>query len=146
MLFLILAVQVFAAESTYTDLSQCKVFAEEEGQYERSTCGRVGPFELIKEWDDEREDITLKRGQRETTLGMGDGGFNQLGPRVEWRLQNGKAYALIARLIYRNDNKLYVARLPNKGEPCVIGQVDGKLPDANERARDLADDSRRTCR
>lgn len=70
------------------------------------------------------------------------------GDRLEWRLAGGRPYAAILR-IRRSDfamgankamtvEELLVIKVTPQGA-CGIGVVDGKNPDANALARDLAD-------
>lgn len=71
-----------------------------------------------------------------------------LGDKVEWRLMNGKPYAAIVRIrrqdfdekanIPRTVEELLVIKVSSQGA-CRVGAVDGKRPDTNNVAREMAD-------
>ncbi|MGI9462579.1 MAG: hypothetical protein ACR2OM_01480 [Aestuariivirgaceae bacterium] len=74
--------------------------------------------------------------------------FNNAGPTLEWRLDNGEPFATIIR--YKMDNGqdekfnfLTVTALRG-GQACHIAYVDGSLTKHNEIARDIADTTART--
>jgi hypothetical protein len=75
------------------------------------------------------------------------GAFNSLGPRVEWRMKDGKPFATILRWFTEQrtegspvkQNWLVVTKLDDKGA-CHIAYVDTKYTDANEVARQRADE------
>ena len=76
------------------------------------------------------------------------GAFNSLGPRVEWRMKDGKPFATILRWLTeqstdagpsRKQNWLVVTKLDEK-EACHIAYIDTKYTDANEVARQRADE------
>jgi hypothetical protein len=72
--------------------------------------------------------------------------FNTLGPRVEWRLDNGKPFATILRWMTNSgdgtpDAKqdwLVVTKVNGK-DGCHAAYIDAALPNANELAREAAD-------
>lgn len=74
------------------------------------------------------------------------GGFNSVGNRIEWRLKDGKAVAAILRwtVSYDPENSektrtwLVVTKL-DIDDSCHMGYVEGAFPNANEKARWLAD-------
>lgn len=83
------------------------------------------------------------------------GAEKSFGERVEWRLMHGKPYAAIVR-IWRQDfdekanmpyavEELLVIKVSSLGA-CRIGAVDGKRPDANTVARNMADTQAATFR
>jgi hypothetical protein len=73
-------------------------------------------------------------------------GFNSVGKKVEWRLKDGVPIATILRwkVAYdpddstKNKDWLVVTRLGD-GNSCHVGYVEGGYPNANEKARWLAD-------
>lgn len=76
------------------------------------------------------------------------GAFNSLGPRVEWRLKDGKPFATILRWFTEQSadegapvkqNWLVVTKLDG-AVACHIAYVDSKYTDANEVARLRADE------
>jgi hypothetical protein len=74
------------------------------------------------------------------------GGFNSVGKKIEWRLKDGVPIATILRwtVSYDPDDStklkswLVVTRLGD-GNSCHVGYVEGGYPQANEKARWLAD-------
>ena len=75
------------------------------------------------------------------------GAFNSLGPRVEWRMRDGKPFATILRWLTEantdgksvKQNWLVVTKLGDK-DACHIAYIDTKYADANEVARQRADE------
>ena len=74
--------------------------------------------------------------------------FNNAGPTLEWRIDNGEAFATIIRYhMDHSDGRKYnflVVTTLRGGQACHIGYVDGALPKHNQKARDLADSQART--
>ncbi|MFO1034065.1 MAG: hypothetical protein U1E15_08360 [Hyphomicrobiales bacterium] len=72
--------------------------------------------------------------------------FNSAGDTVEWRLKDGKPIAAIVRWTVSYDPEdsektktwLVVTKLEKKNS-CHMAFVEGAYPNANEKARDLAD-------
>lgn len=77
--------------------------------------------------------------------------FNSLGPRVEWRLAGGKPFATILRWkTDRGDETpdakqdwLVVTKLDGR-DGCHAAYIDAGLPNANELAREAADNVARS--
>jgi hypothetical protein len=77
-------------------------------------------------------------------------GFNSVGKKIEWRLKDGKPVATILRWFESfdpNDSTrlrewLIVTKL-DVGNSCHMGYVEGGFPNANERARSIADQAER---
>jgi hypothetical protein len=73
-------------------------------------------------------------------------GFNSVGKKVEWRLKDGKPIAAILRWSVSYDSEdstklkewLVVTKLEARNS-CHMGYVEGGFPNANEKARWLAD-------
>ena len=120
--------------------------------------GHAG-FVVLKREDDLRENISVGRTARaaagEPAASQGFGPFNSTTGTVEWRLADGKPFAIIQRWrIADNDDPdktgrpqtrqmLVVTRLP-PGAVCHVAYVDVKAnPDANEVARKVADEQAR---
>ncbi len=74
------------------------------------------------------------------------GGFNSVGKKVEWRLKDGVPIATILRWTVSYDPEdstkekswLVVTKLEDNNS-CHMGYVEGAYPNANEKARELAD-------
>jgi hypothetical protein len=76
------------------------------------------------------------------------GAFNSLGPRVEWRMRDGKPFATILRWFTTENtdsgnpvkqNWLVVTKLGDK-DACHIAYIDTRYAEANEVARQRADE------
>lgn len=73
-------------------------------------------------------------------------GFNSVGKKIEWRLKDGKPIATILRWSVSYDPEdatkqkswLVVTKLEDNNS-CHMGYVEGGFPQANDRARKLAD-------
>jgi hypothetical protein len=73
-------------------------------------------------------------------------GFNSVGNRVEWRLKDGQPIAAILRwsVSYDSENSekqkswLVISKLSER-DSCQMAFVEGGYPNANEKARDIAD-------
>jgi len=139
------AAQTISSRYTMIDLRRCRTLEViPEGDSVRRRCpGLAGISLYVNEGD----------GRSEIDAGVDDGqweslpGFNTIGERIEWRLSGGRPFAIIYRLRTSASpdqaagSALIVERIGRgHGRPgCRIGMVDGALPDANLRARALAD-------
>ena len=133
-----------ASRYTMLDLGRCRVLERiAEGESIRLRCPGLGAIPLFVNEGD---------GRSEIDAGYDDGEweslapFNTLGDRVEWRLSGGHPFAIIYRLRFSASetapagSALIVEAIGRRGAPgCRLGMVDGALPDANARARALAD-------
>ena len=157
-----------ASVSAYSDLgSSCKVLSSSENDpnaeidYFTSVCqGREG-FDIRVDGGDLRSWISLARHNTDTlvaeniSFSFREGQFpNVAGSKLEWRYTNGDLTALIVRMSGQDpDNSnneletLAVMRL-SKASPeksCVVGVVNAKLPNANLKARAIADSAATKC-
>ena len=139
------AAQTVSSRYTMLDLHRCRTLEViPEGESVRRRCpGLAGIPLFVNEGD----------GRSEIDAGFDDGqweslpAFNTIGDRVEWRLSGGRPFAIIYRLRLAATegapagSALIVEAIGHgAGAPgCRIGLVDGALPDANVRARALAD-------
>jgi hypothetical protein len=139
------AAQTMSSRYTMVDLRRCRTLEIiPEGESVRRRCpGLAGIALYVNEGD----------GRSEIDAGVDDGqweslpAFNTIGERIEWRLSGGRPFAIIYRLRTAASpdqpaaSALIVERI-GKGPRlpgCRLGLVDGALPDANVRARALAD-------
>jgi hypothetical protein len=132
--------------STYTviDLEKCTLVSEqsEEGTSAEWRCAGFGDIPLIVEEGDGRFDVDagVKNDRFETV-----GAFNSLGDTAEWRLRDGKPFAVIFRYLdatpeAKGRTVLAVEKIGSAAAPgCRVAQIAGDVPDANQVARDLAD-------
>ena len=134
-----------ANTSVYTalDVDRCRVLSRvEEGESISWRCPGHAGIPLFVGAGDGRFDVDagIDNGQWESLSP-----FNQLGPRVEWRLRGGRPIAIIYRYSVSMPgqapySRLAVETIGRAGRPgCVIAWIDGALPDANAVARDRAD-------
>lgn len=132
--------------STYTafDLDKCQLVSEqaEEGTSAEWRCAGFGDVSLIVEEGDGRFDVDVGvRNEAFETIGA----FNSLGDNVEWRLKDGKPFAVIFRYLDATEEAagrtvLAVEKVGTAAAPgCRVAQVAGDVPDANQVARDIAD-------
>jgi hypothetical protein len=76
--------------------------------------------------------------------------FNSLGPKIEWRLDDGKPFATILRWVTNRGDEtpdakqdwLVVTRLDGK-DACHAAYIGAEMPDANVLARKAADEAAR---
>jgi hypothetical protein len=132
--------------STYTelDLEKCTLVSEqaEEGTSAEWRCDGFGDLPLLVSEGDGRFDLDagVKNEAFETI-----GAFNSLGDNVEWRLRDGKPFAVIFRYLdatpeAKGRTVLAVEKIGTTAAPgCRVAQIAGDVPDANQVARDLAD-------
>ena len=132
---------------TILDFNRCRTIeVVAEGDSVRRRCpGLAGIPLFVNEGD----------GRSEIDAGIDDGqwqslpAFNTIGERVEWRLAGGRPFAIIYRLRvapgpeHAGGSALIVEAIGHdaRAPGCRLGVVDGALPDANARARELADRS-----
>jgi hypothetical protein len=140
------AAQTTSSRYTMVDVRRCRILEViPEGDSVRRRCpGLAGVDLYVNEGDGRSEiDAGLDDGQWESLPA-----FNTVGERVEWRLSGGRPFAIIYRLRTAASpdqaagSALIVERIGRRaGTPgCRLGMVDGALPDANARARTLADE------
>jgi hypothetical protein len=141
-------------DSAYTDfnLKTCKQLTPE-------TSGEDGESSGVMECKGYKGmPVTFAEGDLRSFVAFGEGGqdhcafhqtfggFNSPGNKIEWRLKEGKAIATILRWTVSYDSEdssktktwLVVTKI-DEGQSCQIGYVEGSYPQANEKARWLAD-------
>jgi hypothetical protein len=127
----------------------------EDGSATRVCPGKAGLVVLVNE-DDLRETVSVGRDRaaaaKESAAEAWFGPFNSTTTTVEWRMQDGKPYAIIQRWhiadnsdqdkegLPKDKAMLAVTRLP-PGAVCHVAYVDvAANPNANELARKAADE------
>jgi hypothetical protein len=141
------ATAALPAGSVYTplNLDTCRVIARAaEGDSTSWRCpGRAGIALFVSANDDRFDlDAGVDNGVWESL-----GGFNRLGPRVEWRLRGRTPVALIYRYFLTGadgpgGSVLAVESIGRPGRPgCLIALIGGAVPGANALARARADSS-----
>lgn len=139
--------------SVYTDLGAgCKTLGGPDGGGESSVCKGVGGYEIGIYASAAALHINaeLKGNNEPIILAIVDIGFNESKTRIEWRLANGKPFAVILRIPQYADptdespyfgkmvgEKLVIRGL--KGYGNIALSVDTTTPNANAKAREMAD-------
>jgi hypothetical protein len=141
--------------SNYTTLLKCGsgMTKKEERESEKngsdipSKCKGMGGYSVDISYSACASSFSLTRGDENISLGMQSVGWKQ--KTVEWRLADGKPFAVIMRVYeYAGDDmcsnggkikgeSLMVRGL--KGFEHIEESVDAKTPNANVKAREIAD-------
>ncbi len=137
------------------DLKKCQKLAlfEDEGGGGEWLCKGIKDYD-VRIWEgDLRSFVGFGKDAPAQCASMQTfGAFNSPGPRVEWRMKAGKPFATILRWLTEpsdangnrsKQNWLVVTRLDGK-EACHIAYIDTKYVDANEVARQRADEKAAT--
>jgi hypothetical protein len=153
--------QTIGSSYTSTAPKDCRVSGAGNGVDDSTTrvCpGKAGFVVLVSE-DDLRETVSVGRSRaaaaKEPAAGLWFGPFNSATTTIEWRARDGKPFAIIQRW-HLDDNgdqdkngrptakpMLAVTRLP-PGAVCHVAYIDVQAnPDANELARNAADEAAR---
>lgn len=131
------------------DLKKCERLAlyEDEGSGGEWLCKGIKDFD-VRVWEgDLRSFVGFgKEAPAQCAAMQTFGAFNSLGPRVEWRLRDGKPFATILRWFTgggadgeNKQNWLVVTKLDGR-TACHIAYIDTRYTDANEVARQRADE------
>jgi hypothetical protein len=137
--------------SAYTDidLSACELVEseQEEGSWSVHRCDGFGGVPYWIAEGDLRVDVDAGlRSEDFQTLGA----FNDVGARLEWRIDNqneGQPFAIIFRyrdVTQEGDGRtvLAVESIGREGTAgCRVAQIAGDVPRANVRAREIADEA-----
>jgi hypothetical protein len=147
--------------SVYTNLDKdCKTIkGEPEGTDNAYFCKGVGGYQMYVGYAAAATIINVLRGEeRVGDIPMQSLDYDQSKIKVEWRMAGGKPFAVIIRLYTYGGEKASESDYFGKkiGEELkVIGlqgfenidfTVDAKTPDANAKARELADNAYRQKR
>lgn len=150
--------QTIGSAYTSTAPNDCRIIgkpSELDGSTTRVCPGKAGLVVLISE-DDLREAVSVGRNRTaaasEPAAQLWFGPFNSTGETIEWRIVEGKPFAIIQRWhIADNSDEdksgrpiakpmLAVTRLP-PGAVCHVAYIDAQAnPNPNELARKAADD------
>jgi hypothetical protein len=137
------------------DLKKCQQLAlfEDEGEGGEWSCPGIKDHD-VRVWEgDLRSFVGFgKEAPRQCASAQTFGAFNSLGPRVEWRMKKGRPFATILRWFTEStadpdkpvkQNWLVVTKLDGR-DACHIAYIDTKYVDANEVARQQADENAET--
>lgn len=149
-----------AFTSVYTDMQRdCKFVQDPEAAAQGSdppkVCKGYGGYRLsvgYSAWGASIAVEQLKRPEEHILLGEDYGGYGARGEKVEWRLADGKPFAVIIRFgkygepggdgnpfAKRAGSRLVVKGL--KGREQIDFEVDASTANANEKARRMADEN-----
>ena len=141
--------------SSYTPLTKCgsgmtkqeEREAEKHGSDIPSKCKGLAGYAVDISYSACSSSFTLTRGDERISLGMQAIDWPQ--KTVEWRLANGKPFAVIMRVYEYAGNELCSTAGKIKSESLTVqglkgyeqieGSVDARTPNANIKARELAD-------
>lgn len=138
-------------DSTYTrhEYQKCKELKQEDDVRKYRCEGHVGTLVNVYMAEDSTVVDFGFQGNKDDA-GAFPAGFVFAGDTVEWRgrVRTGKMTPYAAILRYDVGHSvggpfkpvLYVYHIKGLQGSCIVGSVDGAHPDANERARKLADD------
>jgi hypothetical protein len=126
--------------SVYTDLNtQCRNAVKEvgEGQDMPLNCKGYGGYRIYIYYSAANAWLAAETSDGKTSIPLTGAQLNydrEKGRKIEWRLANGKPFAVILRV----EGKLQIRGL--KGYEQVVEEVDPKTTaNANEQAREIAD-------
>ena len=144
-----------AFSSSYTSLTNCgsgmtkkeEREAEKHGSDIPSKCKGLAGYAVDISYSACSSNFTLTRGDETISLGMQAIDWPQ--KTVEWRLADGKPFAVIMRVYEYAGNELCSTAGKIKSESLMVqglkgyeqieGSVDARTPNANVKARELAD-------
>jgi hypothetical protein len=133
------------------DLKACKALelynGQDNGEGGVWECKGIEGFDVLYLEGDLRGYVAFgPEARSQCTSAQTFGAFNSPGPKIEWRMENGKPIATILRWFTDNgsgeanakQNWLAVTKL-NGRDACRVALIDTKYPDANSIARAKAD-------
>jgi hypothetical protein len=131
------------------DLKTCKALElyADEGEGGVWQCKGIAGYDVLYLEGDLRGYVAFgPEARSQCSSAQTFGAFNSPGPRIEWRMENGKPIATILRWFTDNgsgeanakQNWLVVTKLNGK-DACRVALIDTKYPDANSIARAKAD-------
>jgi hypothetical protein len=144
--------------SRYTNLQKdCRSTAgDENGTDGWSNCRGVGGYQIFIWYSAAAEMIAAERSDNTAEsflLDTHDISSDYSKIKIEWRMANGKPFAVIMRVFKyaedeRNENDYWGKKIGEelkitglKGFEYIDFRVDAKTPDANAKARELADNA-----
>lgn len=141
-------------DSIYTeyDLSTCRLIAEsEEGPFASYMCRGLDGFDIYFAEGDLRGMVAIGRNpENHCAARQSFGPFNSANRKIEWRRESGRPFVVIQRWFVSDPEEseksyswLAVTKL-GTNESCRVAVIEGALPQANEKARDAADNLARS--
>jgi hypothetical protein len=142
------AQEPFASAYTRHDFERCTRTGDDDPIMERRCVGHDG---IVVHWTSEPDNSSASFGTEGAIGGEFDARFTfaVVGNVVEWRgpLEGGKVAPVAAIVRYQLCRsvsgpcapELVIYRLVGKRASCIAATVNGRRPDANARAREIAD-------
>jgi len=136
--------------SVYTTLDQkhCKSLKLDPNEHEvdyKGLCTGAGGYKLrVANFDLHHVLDLITPAGKSFNVGIDSASYNFLGTRAEWRMKNGKPFALIVRynligpMTDKVSESILVVSKISRSSACVIDQVEGSKTQ-NTQARKLAD-------
>lgn len=139
--------------SIYTDLNKsCKTIRGENGTDDASDCRGIGGYRIHNWFAAAAQMFAVKAPKSEDMINLAtlNLDFDSRKTKVEWRMANGKPFAVIIRIDKyekpENDYDIFGKKIGTelivkglKGFDKIDFTVDSKTPNANAKARKLAD-------
>ncbi len=133
--------QTPAFSSVYTDTAkQCK------GQEPTFTCAGYGGYRGVLGIGGVFQSAVVESTTTDYTLPIAEHQSVGWNPKVEWRMANGKPFAVIVRVDVNDQDSTIpkktgeqLAILGLKGYENISESIDAKTPQANEKAREITD-------
>ena len=127
--------------SVYTDTTkQCK------GEEPTFTCSGYGGYRIVLGVGGVFQNAQVESTTSDYTLSIAERQSVAWNPKVEWRMANGKPFAVIVRVDVNDENAVIpkktgeqLAVLGLKGYENIAETIDAKASQANEKAREIAD-------
>ena len=147
---------VLTFTSGYTNLNKsCKVFRGGDGQDDAALCTGLGGYKIRIYSSAAATHMVAEKPKTDISIPVATVAisFNENKTSVEWRMANGKPFAIIIRLPKYGDPTDADPYIGKKiGEALVVigldgftetvsGSIDAKTPNANVKARELADNA-----
>jgi hypothetical protein len=141
--------------SSYTDLTKCgsgmtkkeEREAEKNGSDIPSLCKGYDGYNVYISYSACASSFSITKGEESISLGMQSVGWKQ--KTVEWRMANGKPFAVVMRFYEYEGDDLCSSNGKIKSESLMVRglkgfehieeDVDARTPNANVKARELAD-------
>jgi len=142
--------------SVYTDLKKnCKTVKGGEGQDDAFDCRGVGGYRVAVWYSAAAEIMAINPPDKSDSISLDthDIAADYSKRQIEWRLANGKPFAVIFRIDKygeekKNDYDIFGKKIGEelkivglKGFENIDFTIDAKTPDANAKARELADNA-----
>lgn len=135
--------------SVYTSLSRgCKTLHGHGGTDDAFLCSGPSGYKVRVYFSAATMQINAEKGDENTPLATLDVGFDQSHTTLEWRLADGKPFAVIMRTPVYGDPKEgeyfgkvtgHELRIRGLAGREIDMSVDAGTPDANKKAREAAD-------